>query len=1046
MDRIIASQFTRTELNKHNLSDWKVRLTSNPNQSFLGLCSYQDKCIFLNAHHIDIHSNLDVINTIRHEVAHALTQGHGHDSVWRDKAIEIGCDNTNACSHLSLPEHIIDAIRSGHIVEYEVKEEVVTNVIRTPTYKVTRLQDKCPECGKVAKEKFSIETVDKNGDAIKLITLECFHIIKKVLPRATPFESMVSNDWKPEIKQCKHEWTKNKCNHCGEFKLYSFQVTGAKATEIGLASQRGFGIFDDMGLGKALSLKALIATPFGFRSMESLNLGDLVISSDGKSYPITGIYPQGKLDTYRILFSDFTKAICSEEHLWIVNTPTRKYRNQPNLVKSVKELKGDLYQTSENSSGKQNNKWYIPITKPVEFAPVTIPIDPYTLGLLLGDGYFGETHVTFTKSDNELHEYLSWKRNGDTSSAPKEIKNELNGLGLIGTRANNKFVPEDYKFNSIDVRWSVLRGLMDTDGSVWNNEVVEYTTISSKLANDVIFLVQSLGGICRLTIKEEPKYTYKNEILIGQKCYRIVVNIPECPFSLKRKALSWTNISKQKKYKPTRAIFSIEKIGQEECQCISVDSPDKSYLIEDFVVTHNTVQALAILKYHNEYTPTMVVTKSAIKFQWFKQAVRWLGPEYISQIISTSRDYLMPGLKLYIIPYDLLRRFPREKLHKLRIKCVILDEVQQIKNPDSARTQEVRKLVGASENCKVIELSGTPWKNRGGEFFPALNLLDPVKFHSHQGYLDRWVDYYWHGNKRKMGGIRNVEKFKEYTNGMLIRREYNEVMDEFPEVNRMKLSIQLSELEQSAYDDSVSEFVAWYNQAIIDGVEEQLNGIELLARMARLRHITGLAKIPATLSFVEEFIEDYPDKKLVIFVHHKDVGVITFDCLNECDKTKNPDWFDLANELKESGTRVLKLNAEMDDSSRFTAQESFNNSPRAILIASTLACGEGLDLQTCADSIMHERQWNPQNEDQAAPGRFRRIGQVSSVINITFPEAEGTIDQHLDIIVEEKRRNFHEVMNKGEVKGWSQDELAHKLAEMIVNKHREKRSKKEKRA
>src|SRR5436309_2771696 len=143
MDRNIASQFTRTELNKHGLTDWKVRLTTNPNQSFLGLCSYQ----------------------------------------------------------------------------------------------------------------------------VKLITLECFHIIKKVLPKATPFESMVSNDWKPEIKQCKHEWNKNQCEKCGEFKLYGFQVIGAKATEIGLASQRGFGIFDDMGLGKACSLKALVATPFGFRPM-----------------------------------------------------------------------------------------------------------------------------------------------------------------------------------------------------------------------------------------------------------------------------------------------------------------------------------------------------------------------------------------------------------------------------------------------------------------------------------------------------------------------------------------------------------------------------------------------------------------------------------------------------------------------------------------------------------------------------------------------------------------------------------------------------------
>lgn len=712
MDRNTALKYMRERLDSNGLSDWGCRI--NPNEfGPLGYCSHKDKCIILNGHSVDIHPDYEVKDTINHEVAHALTPNdRKHGAEWQAMAIKLGATPA-ACSEFDLDPKLIDAIRSGATIEYTVEE----TIIRKPKYTVTRLQDKCPDCGKVAVERFAIDTVDKEGNQVKLITLDCFHIIKKIIPKGTPFETMVSNDWKPEIKNCKHtwlskedsrarpdKWPTNRCLTCGEYKLFNFQVIGSRFAEAGLASQKGAGIFDDMGLGK-------------------------------------------------------------------------------------------------------------------------------------------------------------------------------------------------------------------------------------------------------------------------------------------------------------------------------------------------TVQGLAIPKFHKKYLPFMVVTKSAITFQWFKQVIRWLGPDYLPMIIRTGRDFIMPGLKAYIIPYDLLRRMPREKIHSLGIKLVILDEVQQIKNPDSSRTQEVRKLVSANNDCKVIELSATPWKNRGGEFFPALNLLDPVKFYSHQNYLDTWVDFYWDGAKKKMGGIRNIPKFKEYVQNLIIRREYNEVMDEFPDVNRMKLNVQLDDLQQSTYDDSVSEFVAWYNDYVISGEEESINGIELLAKMARMRHITGLAKIPATLGFIDEFVQD-TDKKLVVFVHHKDVGQLMAQALTNTDKVTNPDWYELAQELKDLNIPVFQYtSAHTGKPEGFELQEKFNNTKRCIMIASTLACGEGLDLQTCADSIMHERQWNPQNEDQAAPGRFRRIGQTSGVINVTFPEAEGTIDEHLDGLVETKRRQFHSVMNKGEQITWNESELGKQLAEIIVRKHQEKKKK-----
>jgi hypothetical protein len=272
MDRNTAHKIARETLDRYGLNDWGIALTNDPRHSYLGLCSYQDKKILLNAFHIDIHPDTEIVDTILHEVAHALCPRMGHNEVWQAKAKELGA-STLPCSHLDLPAHVIDAIRSGQVVEMTVEEE--THVIRRPKYTVTRLQDMCPDCAKlgkktIAKEKFAFEHIDqKTGDTIKLITLECFHILKKVIPRGTPFETMVSNDWKPEIRDCKHEWptreeakegrkqgktvVTNQCKKCHEYKLYPFQVIGARAAEAGLSMQKGFGIFDDMGLGKTVS-------------------------------------------------------------------------------------------------------------------------------------------------------------------------------------------------------------------------------------------------------------------------------------------------------------------------------------------------------------------------------------------------------------------------------------------------------------------------------------------------------------------------------------------------------------------------------------------------------------------------------------------------------------------------------------------------------------------------------------------------------------------------------------------------------------------------
>src|SRR3970282_519336 len=262
MPRQEAAQYCRDELNRHGLHDWGVRINPDINQSYVGMCSHKDKVIILNAHHVDTHPPAEVKDTILHEVAHALTPGHGHDKVWGDKAMELGCLNTSPSCSMALDPRVIDAIRSGATVEVTFEEETVTKIVkveetvRRPKYNITRLQDRCEYCGKVAKtaKETLIENADDTRPNLKVITLECGHTIIKKIPKGTPFHLFQMGG---DIN-CNHDWNKNLCKLCGRARPYQFQIEGMQFLEMALAVNMGGAVFDEMGLGKTIQAEGVI--------------------------------------------------------------------------------------------------------------------------------------------------------------------------------------------------------------------------------------------------------------------------------------------------------------------------------------------------------------------------------------------------------------------------------------------------------------------------------------------------------------------------------------------------------------------------------------------------------------------------------------------------------------------------------------------------------------------------------------------------------------------------------------------------------------------
>ena len=415
--------------------------------------------------------------------------------------------------------------------------------------------------------------------------------------------------------------------------------------------------------GKAQPLDAIVYTPSGPKRMGDLRVGDLVLTPDGRSAPIDGIFPQGVQDVYRITFGDGDWVECTDDHLWKVRYHSKTGSHTLPRAQVEREAILPLRAIRERylTNGNQNRKFWLPLTQPVAFDARPVRIDPYVLGVLLGDGHLRTGAIFFSSKDAEIVEEVrhrlgeryrvvstsgydyairandfkprrpatgkpgyirkkgpSWEVTGRLPGAtwkyigkyPDEaeaqaaldahapqafsedelhgdgIWNDIAAYGLEDTRSATKFVPDDYLYNSVEVRRAIACGLLDTDGTVDpRTGSISFSSISKQLSEHVKFLVDSLGGTARIIPR-----TLSN----GNTDYRVRISAddPASLFLLERKRA----LTKARTHYPVkRMIAKIELVDQRECQCISVQSTEHLYLTNNCAVTHNTFSALWLL-------------------------------------------------------------------------------------------------------------------------------------------------------------------------------------------------------------------------------------------------------------------------------------------------------------------------------------------------------------------------------------------------------------------------------------------------------------------
>jgi replicative DNA helicase len=401
------------------------------------------------------------------------------------------------------------------------------------------------------------------------------------------------------------------------------------------------------GVGKSLSISEPVLTPKGWTTMGKIKVGDKVIGSDGKEQYVLGVYPQGVRPIYKIEFTDNTFVNCDEEHLWSVNTlnmRTAKTRDKqgkgvykPNY--GYKVVKTSDMMLDIKKRGRYNYR--LPVVSPVEFESKEVSIDPYLLGLLLGDGSICDGGVKISTKDDEifdnishLEEHCSYNEyfRTETKSIKSinfktQIKKRLEVYNLLNKKSNNKFIPKDYLYNSLNVRVSLLQGLMDTDGYVDKKGTLQYTTISKQLSEDIRELVLSLGGTVRINTKI-PKYTYNGEKKEGQLAYTITMSFANeiVPFKLIRKV---SRYYRRTKYVEQKYVKSIVYSHDEEAVCIKVSNPDELYVTRDYVLTHNTtvLTKIANTAFNMGYNVLQIFFEDNPKIIQRKHFTIWTGIE-----------------------------------------------------------------------------------------------------------------------------------------------------------------------------------------------------------------------------------------------------------------------------------------------------------------------------------------------------------------------------------------------------------------------------------
>ena len=477
-------------------------------------------------------------------------------------------------------------------------------------------------------------------------------------------------------------------------------------------------------MGKAQPLDANVRTLGGWKPMGELEVGDAVASVDGRASIVTGIYPQGERQVWRMRFSDGRSAECCAEHLWKVSC---RHWPEPRVLRT------DEIQALLTKKRYQDRLWIERASG--DFGHLDpLPIDPWLLGCLLGDdGLTGTGSVRFSTASPETVELVGARAGagmdvvhagrydyrivredrghpeGFAGAQPNPLRVALEALRLSGLPSDRKFIPRLYLEADRARRLELLRGLLDTDGWVETWGSVRLSTSSRRLADDAAELVRSLGGWCSINAKQ-PHFTNVAGVRVaGLPAYVLNISHPE-PRSLFLLSEKQARAPERWQREKRLTISAIEPTRVAPCQCISVSHPERLYITDGDVVTHNTAFALNIAENVsvNEGLPVVVFSMEMGASQL---ALRMVGSQG-----RIDQQHLRTGR----LDNDEWGRLT-EAVERLSKSSVFIDETPALTGPElRARARRQARQCGklgliVIDYLQLMSGSGSDGENRATE-------------------------------------------------------------------------------------------------------------------------------------------------------------------------------------------------------------------------------------------------------------------------------------------------------------------------------------------